>query len=78
MGKKVFIRYGGKPDYTSKGVVYSENVYDRSVLYDLDNERDRRNLQQRTIELLVEGYACRLYSVENIANDVFEDYEGME
>ena len=64
MGKKFFLRYGGKPEYTSNGVVYTDNIYDRSILYDLDDEEDRRNLQQRTIKLLIEGYSCRLYSAE--------------
>lgn len=64
MGKRVFLRYGRKPEHTSKGIVYSENVYDRSTIYDLDNDNDKRNLQQKIIELLVEGYSCRLYPAE--------------
>ena len=64
MGKKVFLRYGGKQEFTSKGVTYSENIYDRSIIYDLGKEEDVRKLQAGTIRLLIEGYSCRIYDIE--------------
>ena len=50
MGKKVFLRYGGKQEFTSKGVTYSENIYDRSIIYDLGKKRMFVNYKQEQLD----------------------------
>ena len=59
MGKRVYLRYGGKPEITTTGIEYSRNIYDRNTIYDFDNDENMRKLKLRALQLLVEGYSCQ-------------------